>query len=102
MTKTREKKEKDILDQMLDGIDELGYRFDDIKAQNFTVPGEKPGKPAAEIDILLENERAVIAVEVKARPRLNDKKPEVGRAVISRPRATLLTTPPFPTTMCRV
>ena len=65
-----------VVPGILERFDELGYRFDDIKAQNFTVPGEKPGKLAAEIDILLENERVVIAVEVKARPRLNDKKPE--------------------------
>jgi len=65
-----------VVPGILERFDELGYRFDDIKAQNFTVPGEKPGKLAAEIDILLENERVVIAVEVKARPRLNEKKPE--------------------------
>jgi len=46
---------------------EHGYHFDGIKKQRYKLRDED-GKEKAEIDLLLENDDTVIAVEVKTRP----------------------------------
>ena len=46
---------------------EHGYHFDGIKKQRYRLRDED-GKEKAEIDLLLENDDTVIAVEVKTRP----------------------------------
>jgi len=46
---------------------EQGYHFDGIKKQRYKITGEE-GDLRAEIDLLLENDDTVIAVEVKSRP----------------------------------
>ena len=46
---------------------EQGYRFDGIKNQRYKLFDEE-GDTETEIDLLLENEDTVIAVEIKSRP----------------------------------
>jgi len=61
---------------ILERFGELGYHFDRIRGQKLKIPGKEPGSVLTEVDILLENDQTVIAVEVKARPRVSEKKPE--------------------------
>jgi len=48
---------------------EIGYHFGKIKNRRLQIPGRKKGQILTEVDILLENEDTVIAVEVKSRPQ---------------------------------
>jgi hypothetical protein len=64
-------------------FNELGYHFDSI------LPGgrkilDSNGKVRAEIDLLLENEDSIIAVEVKTKPALKDVDHHVKRLEILR------------------
>jgi len=57
---------------IIDRFRELGYHFDGIKERNYKIPGKKAGKIRTEVDLLLENEDTIIAVEIKARPELGE------------------------------
>jgi len=60
---------------------ELGYSFRGIAERQHKIPGKK-GKTSAEVDMLLENEDTIIAVEVKSRPRIGGKKDDVAHHVL--------------------
>ena len=53
-------------------FDEIGYRFDRIKNRRLKILSGKKGDIVTEVDILLENEDTVIAVEVKSRPQADE------------------------------
>jgi hypothetical protein len=52
-------------------FNELGYHFDAIASRGLRILGED-GKIKTEIDILLENDKYLIAVEVKTKPLVQD------------------------------
>jgi RecB family endonuclease NucS len=54
-----------------DRFNELGYHFHGISSGNFRVKDEK-GETLAEVDVLLENDDCYVAVEVKAKPNMED------------------------------
>ena len=59
---------------IIDRFRDLGYHFDDIKERTYEIPGKKPGQIKAEVDLLLENDDTIIAVEVKSRPETDKGK----------------------------
>jgi septal ring factor EnvC (AmiA/AmiB activator) len=52
-------------------FNEMGYHFDTIAAGGLKILGED-GKTKTEIDLLLENDKFIIALEVKAKPLVKD------------------------------
>ena len=66
-------------------FNELGYHFDTIATRGAKIYGEK-GKVIAEIDILLENGDFIIAVEVKADPKVRDVERHLKRLELLRER----------------
>jgi len=66
-------------------FNELGYRFDSIATKGCAIYDDK-GKIKTEIDILLENGDCVIAVEVKAKPKIQDIDHHIKRLEILRER----------------
>ncbi|MDR0336791.1 MAG: hypothetical protein LBI18_06840 [Planctomycetaceae bacterium] len=54
-----------------DRFNELGYHFHGVTAGNFKAK-DKKGQTIAEVDILLENDDFFVAVEIKAKPRIDD------------------------------
>ena len=64
-------------------FNKLGYHFDGIASRGYFV-NEEGGKVLAEIDILLENSESMIAVEVKAKPKMNDIEHHIKRLEILR------------------
>ena len=58
---------KEVVGLIVERFGEQGYHFDGIKKQRHKIIGEE-GNLRAEIDLLLENDDTVIAVEVKSRP----------------------------------
>ena len=50
-------------------FNELGYHFDAMATKGFIIRGED-GKTKAEIDLLLLNDNTIMAVEVKATPKV--------------------------------
>ena len=64
-------------------FNELGYHFGHMSPGGYRIIG-KDGKDKTEIDILLENDDVMIAVEVKAKPRDNDVEHHIGRLKILR------------------
>ena len=64
-------------------FNELGYHFDEIAEGNYKIQGED-GKIKAEIDLLLQNDDTVMAVEVKATPKINHIEEHIKRIEILR------------------
>ncbi|MDR1140752.1 MAG: hypothetical protein LBL62_03600 [Planctomycetaceae bacterium] len=54
-----------------DRFNEMGYHFHGVSAGNFKAKDEK-GQTIAEVDILLENDDFFVALEIKAKPRMDD------------------------------
>ncbi|MDR1290699.1 MAG: hypothetical protein LBK06_05825 [Planctomycetaceae bacterium] len=54
-----------------DRFDEIGYHFHGVSSGNFKAKDAK-GQTIAEVDVLLENDDCFIAIEVKAKPRMDD------------------------------
>ena len=61
----------------------LGYKFDDISPNGRRILDEH-GKTKAEIDILLENNEFIVAVEVKSKPVIKDMEHHIKRLRILR------------------
>jgi len=68
-------------------FNELGYNFHSISAGGFRILDEN-GKVKTEVDLLLENEEYVIAVEVKTRPDAQDIEHHTKRLEILREHKT--------------
>jgi len=66
-------------------FNELGYHFDEIAPKGHKVK-DKKGRILSEIDILLENDETIIAVEVKAKPAAQDIEHHIKRLEILRNR----------------
>ena len=66
-------------------FNEMGYHFDAMAKGGFTIQGED-GKTKAEIDLLLENSNTVMAVEVKATPKVKHVAEHIRRLEILRDR----------------
>jgi hypothetical protein len=64
-------------------FNELGYHFNGVAPGGYEVR-DNMGKTVAEVDILLENDNYIMAVEVKAKPRLNDIEHHIKRLEILR------------------
>jgi len=64
-------------------FNELGHHFDGIAEGGYRIFGEK-GKVIAEIDLLLENGDCLMAVEVKAKPKMKDIEHHIKRLEILR------------------
>jgi predicted nuclease with TOPRIM domain len=64
-------------------FNELGYHFDSIAPGGYRIVGED-GRDKTEIDILLENGEAAIAVEVKVKPSVKDVEHHIKRLEILR------------------
>ena len=64
-------------------FNELGYHFDTMARGGFTINGED-GKTKAEIDLLLENGNTIMAVEVKAKPKIKHVEEHIKRLEILR------------------
>ena len=64
-------------------FNELGYRFDKIATKGCKVYDNK-GNEKTEIDILLENGDCIMAVEVKATPKIQDIPHHIKRLEILR------------------
>jgi len=64
-------------------FNELGYHFGSMAPGGYRIIG-KDGKDKTEIDILLENDDVMIAVEVKVKPNANDVEHHIGRLKILR------------------
>ena len=64
-------------------FNELGYHFDAMAAKGYIIRNDKD-QIIAEVDILLENGSHIMAVEVKATPRLKDIEHHVKRLEILR------------------
>jgi hypothetical protein len=64
-------------------FNEVGYQFDEIATKGQTIRG-KDGKIRAEIDLLMENEHCIIAVEVKTKPKTQDIEHHIKRLEILR------------------
>ena len=63
-------------------FNELGFHFHDIsEVRKFL---DEKGKVRAEVDILLENSDSIVAVEVKAKPAVDDVKDHIKRLEILR------------------
>ena len=68
---------------IVERFNELGYRFDKVATKGCKVY-DNNGKEKTEIDILLENGDSIIAVEVKATPRMQDIPHHIKRLEILR------------------
>jgi len=64
-------------------FNELGYHFGHMSPGGYRIL-DKDGKHKTEIDILLENDDVIIAVEVKVKPKVNDVEHHIGRLKILR------------------
>jgi len=64
-------------------FNELGYHFNGVAPGGYEVR-DNTGKTLAEVDILLENDNYIMAVEVKAKPRVNDIEHHIKRLEILR------------------
>ena len=56
---------------IVERFNELGYRFDAVASGGYKIFDTK-GNEKTEIDILLENNDCIMAVEVKAKPKIQD------------------------------
>jgi hypothetical protein len=54
-----------------DRFNEIGYHFHGVSSGNFKAKDAK-GQTIAEVDVLLENDDCFVAIEVKAKPRMDD------------------------------
>ena len=66
-----------------DRFNELGYHFEAISPGGHIINGEN-GKSKAEIDLLLENGETIMAVEVKAKPKVKHVEEQIKRLEILR------------------
>jgi predicted AAA+ superfamily ATPase len=66
-----------------DKFNSLGYNFDAVCPGGLQIK-DKNKKVIAEVDILLENSKCIMAVEVKTRPRIQDMEHHVKRLEILR------------------
>jgi predicted AAA+ superfamily ATPase len=64
-------------------FNELGYHFHGISSGNFKAKDEK-GETLAEVDVLLENDDCYVAVEVKAKPNMEDVIEQINRLRVLR------------------
>ena len=64
-------------------FNEIGYKFEGIADGNYRIL-DKQGNIRTEIDLLLENDDHIIAVEVKTRPVVKDVEHHIGRLEILR------------------
>jgi predicted AAA+ superfamily ATPase len=65
------------------GFNELGFKFDAVSTRGMRIHDEQ-GKVRAEVDIVLENNEYVIAVEVKSKPKVQDVEHHIRRLAIIR------------------
>ncbi|MDR0455801.1 MAG: hypothetical protein LBH20_03850 [Treponema sp.] len=65
-------------------FNELGYHFDAVAPGGYVIRDGVNGKVIAEVDILLENEKYIMAVEVKAKTRSKDIEHHIKRLEILR------------------
>jgi hypothetical protein len=65
-------------------FNELGYHFDAVAPGGYVIRDGVNGKVIAEVDILLENDKYIMAVEVKAKTHLKDIEHHVKRLEILR------------------
>jgi hypothetical protein len=65
-------------------FNELGYHFDGVASGGYVIRDEENGKVIAEVDILLENDKYIMGVEVKAKMHLKDIEHHVKRLEILR------------------
>jgi len=70
-------------------FNELGYNFDLMAPKGIKILDEN-GKIKTEIDLLLENGKTIIAVEVKSRPVIQDVEHHIKRLEILRDKRSLL------------
>jgi len=66
-----------------DKFNKLGHHFDGIASGGYKIHDNK-GKVIAEVDILMENGDCIMAVEVKAEPRIKDIEHHIKRLEILR------------------
>jgi hypothetical protein len=64
-------------------FNELGYHFDGVAPGGYVIRNEEK-KVIAEVDILLENDSYIMAVEVKAKPHIKDIEHHIKRLEILR------------------
>jgi hypothetical protein len=64
-------------------FNELGYHFDAVASGGYVIRDEN-GKVTAEVDILLENDKYIMAVEVKAKTHIKDIEHHIKRLEILR------------------
>jgi hypothetical protein len=64
-------------------FNEQGYHFDAVSSGGHRILDEQ-GKTKTEIDILLENSKYIIAVEVKSKPKVQDIEHHINRLKILR------------------
>ena len=64
-------------------FNELGYHFDAAAPGGYEIRNDE-GKVIAEVDILLENDKYIMAVEVKAKPHIKDIEHHIKRLEILR------------------
>jgi hypothetical protein len=65
-------------------FNELGYHFDAVAPGGYVIRDGENGKEIAEVDILLENDQYIMAVEVKAKTHTKDIEHHVKRLEILR------------------
>ncbi|MDR0456771.1 MAG: hypothetical protein LBH20_08840 [Treponema sp.] len=65
-------------------FNELGYHFDAVAPGGYVIRDGVNGKVIAEVDILLENEKYIMAVEVKAKTHSKDIEHHIKRLDILR------------------
>ena len=72
-----------VAPRIVERFNELGYHFDASVPNGYRIHDEK-GKEKTQIDILLENGDCIMAVEVKATPRIQDISHHIKRLEILR------------------
>jgi hypothetical protein len=65
-------------------FNELGYHFDAVAPGGYVIRNGENGKVIAEVDILLENDKYIMAVEVKSKTHVKDIEHHVKRLEILR------------------
>jgi predicted AAA+ superfamily ATPase len=72
-----------VVDGVAERFNELGYHFHGISSGNFKAKDDK-GDTLAEVDVLLENDDCYVAVEVKAKPNMEDVMEHINRLKVLR------------------
>lgn len=72
-----------VVDGVAERFNEIGYHFHGISSGNFKAKDDK-GDTLAEVDVLLENDDCYVAVEVKAKPNMEDVMEHINRLKVLR------------------